>query len=181
MEIKDFKLSVLSSKNKLFRFAFRLLQNHEEAEDTVQDVFLKLWDMRHKLDQYNSVEALAMTMTKNKCLDKLKSKRNNNVDIEQQVAMRSGFTAPDRKTELRDTSGLIQKAINQLPEQQRMIIQNVPVKKDIVFEKDSDNIEYIDYDYFACTCEDEDEEFFNRLIDIFQCMNNCFKGSSHDI
>lgn len=48
-----------------------------------------------------------------------------------------------------------------------MIIQNVPVKKDIVFEKDSDNIEYIDYDYFACTCEDEDEEFFNRLIDIF--------------
>lgn len=123
MEIKEFKLKVLSSKNKLFRFAFRLLQNHEEAEDTVQDVFLKLWDMKHKLDQYNSVEALAMTMTKNKCLDKLKSKRNNSVDIEQQAPMRSGFTAPDRKTELQDTSGLIQKAINQLPEQQRMIIQ----------------------------------------------------------
>ena len=51
MEIKEFKVQVLSSKNKLFRFAFRLLQNHEEAEDTVQDVFLKLWDMRHKLDQ----------------------------------------------------------------------------------------------------------------------------------
>ena len=123
MEIKEFKVQVLSSKNKLFRFAFRLLQNHEEAEDTVQDVFLKLWDMRHKLDQYNSVEALAMTMTKNKCLDKLKAKRNQNVDIEKQAPILSAYTAPDRKTELQDTASLIQKVINQLPEQQKMIIQ----------------------------------------------------------
>lgn len=123
MEIKEFKVRVLSSKNKLFRFAFRLLQNQEEAEDTVQDVFLKLWDMRHKLGQYKSIEALAMTMTKNKCLDKLKSKRNSNVGIEQQAPIRSAYTAPDRKTELQDTSSLIQKVINQLPEQQKMIIQ----------------------------------------------------------
>lgn len=123
MEIKEFKVQVLSSKNKLFRFAFRLLQNQEEAEDTVQDVYLKLWDMRHKLGQYKSVEALAMTMTKNKCLDKLKSKRNGNVGIEQQAPIRSAYTAPDRKTELQDTSSLIQKVINQLPEQQKMIIQ----------------------------------------------------------
>ncbi len=123
MEIQEFKVQVLSSKNKLFRFAFRLLQNQEEAEDTVQDVFLKLWDMRHKLDQYNSVEALAMKMTKNKCLDKLKAKRNQNVDIEKQAPIRSAYTAPDRKTELQDTTSLIQKVINQLPEQQKMIIQ----------------------------------------------------------
>ncbi|WP_299454627.1 sigma-70 family RNA polymerase sigma factor [uncultured Microscilla sp.] len=123
MEIKEFKIEVLSTKNKLFRFAFRLLRNHEEAEDTVQDVFLKLWDIRHKLDQYNSVEALAMTMIKNKCFDKLKAKRNQNVDIDQQAPIRSGVTAPDRKTELRDTSNLIQRVIDRLPEQQKMIIQ----------------------------------------------------------
>ena len=123
MEIQEFKIAVLPTKNKLFRFAFRLLKNQEEAEDTVQDVFLKLWDMRHKLDQYNSVEALAITMVKNKCFDKLKAKRNNSVELDQQAPIRSGVTAPDRKAELQDTSSLIQRVIDGLPEQQKMIIQ----------------------------------------------------------
>ena len=80
MDKQEFKTLVLPSKGKLFRIALSLLSSREEAEDTLQDVFLKLWHMREKLPQYNSVEALAVTMTKNLCLDKLRSYKHRKQD-----------------------------------------------------------------------------------------------------
>lgn len=68
-------------KTKLFRFAKRFLVSIEEAEDATQDVLLKLWKMRDRLGQYKSLEAFAMTITKNHCLDRLKSKQAQNLKI----------------------------------------------------------------------------------------------------
>jgi len=75
MDIEEFKIRLLPLKNKFYRLAMRLLYNREEAEDVVQDVFLKVWKMRDGLEKYRSVEALMMTMTRNMCLDKLKMKK----------------------------------------------------------------------------------------------------------
>lgn len=61
---------------KLFGFAFRILRNQEEAEDAVQEVFIKLWNMGKKLDEYNSIDALATTMTKNYCIDQLRKQKH---------------------------------------------------------------------------------------------------------
>ena len=62
-------------KHKLFRFAKRFLVSVEEAEDATQDVLLKLWKYRDKLSNYKNPEAFAMTITRNHCLDRLKSKQ----------------------------------------------------------------------------------------------------------
>ncbi|CAN0254567.1 unnamed protein product [Chrysoparadoxa australica] len=43
MTAQDFNKEVLPLKDKLYRFARRLLIVHDEADDGVQDVFLKLW------------------------------------------------------------------------------------------------------------------------------------------
>ena len=124
MDISEFKNKVLPSRDKLWRFARRLLGNEEEAEDTIQDVFLKLWDIRHQITHYNSIEALAMKMTKNQCLDKLKSKRNMQVNLDNHSShLLSGFAPPDKKTELNDSMDIMSLAIQTLPENQKMIIQ----------------------------------------------------------
>jgi len=68
-------------KDKAFRIAKRLLVSTEEAEDATQDIMVKLWNKREDLKAYSSVEALAMTMTKNHCLDQLKAKRSSNMRI----------------------------------------------------------------------------------------------------
>jgi RNA polymerase sigma factor (sigma-70 family) len=57
---------------KLFTIAFRILRNQQEAEDVVQDVFMKMWMMGNKLDEYNDAGALAATMTRNSCIDLLR-------------------------------------------------------------------------------------------------------------
>ncbi|TFH38730.1 MAG: RNA polymerase subunit sigma-24, partial [Bacteroidia bacterium] len=57
----EFEREILPLSQNLYRFAFRLLLSREEAEDAVQEVFVKLWKMRSRLSEYRSTEALAMT------------------------------------------------------------------------------------------------------------------------
>jgi RNA polymerase sigma-70 factor (ECF subfamily) len=122
MDLINFQTQVLSTKNKLFRFAKQLLGNPADAEDTIQDVFLKMWDIREKLDTYHSVEALAMTITKNMCLTRLRNKPLISIDNQPESEV-AGSALPDRKLEQQDTRNLVQNAMRQLPETQRMILQ----------------------------------------------------------
>jgi RNA polymerase sigma-70 factor (family 1) len=122
MNPEDFKKKVLPLKNKLFRFANRLLDNREEAEDMVQEVFIKLWNRRDKLDEYRSIEALAVVTIRNLCLDKLKSKKmhaERMKDLENEIPSSQQEQTPD----LSDIVHQIHQVIQTLPEQQRLIIQ----------------------------------------------------------
>jgi RNA polymerase sigma-70 factor (ECF subfamily) len=122
MNQNEFVLLINPFKDKLFRLAKRLLVSTEEAEDATQEILVKLWSKNEILVSYNSVEAMAMTMTKNYCLDQLKSKRASNLKI-----VHNNFTdrepSLDKKVEDRDSLNWVEKIINQLPEQQRLIIQ----------------------------------------------------------
>ncbi len=122
MNQNEFVKSIMPFKDKLFRLAKRLLLSTEEAEDATQEVLLKLWNKNENLSNYNSLEAFAMTMTKNYCLDQLKSKRASNIKL-----VHDNYTNPEpslhKKLEDKDSLDWVEKIINQLPEQQRMIIQ----------------------------------------------------------
>jgi RNA polymerase sigma factor (sigma-70 family) len=72
----DFNDLVRQLNRKLYGYAFRILRNQEEAEDAVQEVFIKLWNLGGKIDEYNIIGALATTMTKNICIDVLRKKKH---------------------------------------------------------------------------------------------------------
>jgi len=121
MNIQDFNTKVYPLKDKIFRFARRMLVQTEEAEDMVQDVFIRMWKIRDKLDEYRSLEALAMITTKNLCLDKLKARK---IPVESWNDQRQ-FIETLAETVIPDNSELvlgIKEAINTLPEHSRMII-----------------------------------------------------------
>ena len=75
MTAEAFKENILPLNRKLLGFANRFMQDIDDAKDIVQEIYVKLWNMRSDLDKYNSVEALAMRMTRNLCLDKIKLKK----------------------------------------------------------------------------------------------------------
>ncbi len=109
-------------QDKLYRLAKRLLISEDEAQDATQEIYLKLWQKKQELPSYNSVEALAMTMTKNYCLDRLKSKQAGNLSIvHQNYKDESGDTA--KRVEIQDQISLVHQLIDKLPETQRIIIQ----------------------------------------------------------
>ncbi|MFH1319537.1 MAG: sigma-70 family RNA polymerase sigma factor [Bacteroidota bacterium] len=122
MTIEDFKIKVLPIRNKLFRFAKRLLKETADAEDVTQEVLIKLWSNKEKLNQYNSIEAFAMIITKNMCLDELKVKRREVVELNSTVILPVDST-PYKQTELADSMKTMNLIIDTLPEQQKMIIQ----------------------------------------------------------
>ena len=122
MNQSEFMAIVTPFRDKLFRLAKRLLVSTEEAEDATQEVMTKLWSRQSDLDRYNSVEALAVTMTKNYCLDQLKSKRAGNLKI---VHSQYADAAPPLQKQLedRDTWQWFEKLLGDLPQQQQMIVQ----------------------------------------------------------
>ncbi|AUS04166.1 RNA polymerase sigma factor [Pseudotamlana carrageenivorans] len=122
MNQKEFLELVSPFKDKLFRLAKRLLVSTEEAEDATQEVLIKLWNNKAKIPTYKNVEAFSMTMTKNYCYDKLKSKQSQNLKIvhsnyeDKQVGVQ-------KQVELNDSLQWVEKIMEQLPEQQRLIVQ----------------------------------------------------------
>ncbi len=121
MNLQEFQNSVYPLKNKLFRFARRMLDHTEEAEDVVQEAFIRLWNRREKLDEYRSVEALAMITTKNLCLDKIKARRFPVENIENHRQFIENM--PDEeKVDHSDLVYRLHQAIKLLPEQQQMIM-----------------------------------------------------------
>ena len=122
MKQTEFLNTVMPFKDKVYRLAKRLLVSNEEAEDATQELLLKLWNRKEKLSSYKSVEAFAMTMTKNYCFDRLKSKQASNLSLVHSNYKENG-TSLDRKTELNDSVSIVHQLIAQLPEQQRIIIQ----------------------------------------------------------
>src|SRR5574344_706815 len=73
MEQKEFEIEVRKLRSRLLHQAQRYLDHGDDAEDATQEVLLKLWSMRQELDKYHSLEALAITMTKHICLNRLRS------------------------------------------------------------------------------------------------------------
>ncbi|GGD99330.1 DNA-directed RNA polymerase sigma-70 factor [Planktosalinus lacus] len=122
MQKQEFLNIVIPIKDKLYRMAKRILISHDEAEDAVQEVFMKLWSGREKIKNYSKPEAFAMTMTKNYCLDRLKSKQATNLTIVHQN-YKSNDARTEDQVEARDGVGMVFEIMKQLPEQQRIILQ----------------------------------------------------------
>ncbi len=122
MDQKEFLNKVLPFKDKVFRLAKRLLVSSDEAEDATQELYFKLWKNKADIEKYDNVEAYAMRMTKNYCLDQLKSKRASNLTL-----IHSNYqdesSSLQQDIEFRDSAAIIKKMIDKLPEKQKIIIQ----------------------------------------------------------
>ena len=118
----EFLNIVMPFKDKVFRLAKRLLVSKEEAEDATQEILLKLWNNKQKISEYKNVEAFSMTMTKNFCLDKLKSKHAQNLKIVHSNYQDNNLSL-QKQVELNDSLGWVSKIMEELPEQQKIILQ----------------------------------------------------------
>lgn len=122
MKLEAFKKQVVPLREKLQNITFKLLQDSDDAEDIVQETFLKLWSIRDKLDEYKSVEALAVQITKNKALDKLKAKKTERFEEGNKQIVSETLT-PDKELEQFDAVEVIRHIVQRLPLLQQEIIR----------------------------------------------------------
>lgn len=71
-------------QEKVYLFAFRLTKSGTEAEEVVQEVFVKLWEKRSGIKIEKNFKAYILTITRNLIFDRLK-KAARDKDIRQRI------------------------------------------------------------------------------------------------
>lgn len=123
MNLETFQNMVFPVKNKLYRFAFRLLGNNEEAKDVVQEVMIKVWSGREQLDQVQNLEAWCMRITKNISLDRLRQQQRRPTDsLEKGMHLSHHSLSPAEATEIGERMKRIGELMAELPDKQRQVM-----------------------------------------------------------
>lgn len=123
MTNEEFKIKVVPISKKLYRFADYLLKDKNDAQDIVQEVFIKLWSMINELDNYDSVEALAMRITRNKCTDLLREKTRKYAPSIDEIDLKNKMEQNDEEVVDHESKiKLVKKMIQDLPENYKSII-----------------------------------------------------------
>jgi len=114
----------------LRNFAFRILNDFQEAEETTQDAFISLWQNRNKIVLKNSLKSYLYQMVHNLAVNRLehlqtrKFQPNKTVNSEQWDYLHSILTIDDTfisMFEAAETEAMILRTIDQLPEKCREI------------------------------------------------------------
>jgi RNA polymerase sigma-70 factor (ECF subfamily) len=121
MSIEVFQERILPMKDKLFRFAFRLLQNVQEAEDVIQDVLAGVWMRRDEWGQWKSIEAYCMASTRNQCIDRIR-KNSYRREKEKTIPAAGSTQDPLEKMMSKEMTGRIRRIMAALPQNQQLVV-----------------------------------------------------------
>jgi len=123
MTNQEFKIQVVPLSKKLLRFATYLLKEQSDAQDIVQEVYVKLWSMRNELDKYESIEAFAMRITRNKCTDLLRERTRKYASSIDEVTIKDASEEEREKAvDVEESVKRVKELIRELPDNYRELI-----------------------------------------------------------
>jgi RNA polymerase sigma-70 factor (ECF subfamily) len=116
-----FSVLVTRHQERFYRAAWRTLSDSSEAEDTVQDAFLKLWNNPGLFDPARGVKFTTWfyRVVVNLALDKGRKKKRTVSGGEWMEAMPSDSATPEQETGTLERKRIIEAAILGLPERQK--------------------------------------------------------------
>ena len=119
----QFKKMILPISAKLFRIASVMLSDEDDAKDTLQDLYSKLWEQRDKLNEIKNPEAYGVTMIKNLCINKLKmNNRYEILDIMDQEYQLPLFETPEDHLIMKENIRKVYQEIDHLPMIQKQVL-----------------------------------------------------------
>ena len=103
----------------LYRIAYYMLESEAEAQDAVQEVYLKLWESRAALADVRMPKAYCIRMLKNICTDRIRRARllSYPKQLPEIESVAPSDDTIDRKTRLNK----VLEAVKALPERQRQV------------------------------------------------------------
>ena len=129
-----FKQLLLPLYPRLQRVALRMLGNVEDAEDMVQEVYMKLWCRREELPDVQNVEAFCVALTKNMCIDRLRLAEVDRVDVDDVPLSLAAADDVASLLERQDAVEQVKLIIETLPEKQQQVITLRDIR-DCTFEE----------------------------------------------
>jgi RNA polymerase sigma-70 factor (ECF subfamily) len=111
-------------RSKLYSYIFKITESRETAEDTVHDVFLKIWTMREKLTEIQNINAYLYRMAHNHAQNGLRRMAKKTLvmaELEKQTVYDS--SDPGDKLVRKEVRQFIYDAINKLTPQQKEVFR----------------------------------------------------------
>lgn len=123
-DTKAFNALAERYKRKIYMTAYRILGNHEDADDITQEVIIKMYYSLRSFRKESSIFTWLYKITTNLSLNELKRKKIKNffsLDTIEGYFADEKSSSPEKKYGDKELSKQIQDAINKLPEKQRVV------------------------------------------------------------
>lgn len=104
------------------RFVGKIVGDMTAAKDIVQDVFMKLWKNRGRLDPEASVERLLYVIARNSAFTFLRDRKSFVPVEESSAADRTGLSVEEELL-LNERREILDEAVKSLPQQRRNVIE----------------------------------------------------------
>ena len=123
MNAEEFKQRFMPYHRMLYRVAFGLTGNQQDAEDLLQDTFMRMWQKRELLTSEHVNEAYLIIMMRNLNLDRSRVKTPDTSIPLDSISLPSDQNRPDDKAERRNEAFLMKELIEHLPQKEKDIIR----------------------------------------------------------
>ena len=110
---------------KVFTFVLSLVRSKANAQDITQNIFMKLWKNRKKLEHINSMDDYLFILSKNACMDyfrKASRKKEISTDVFDEFLLSRIVSSPEKRID----------AISDI-EELRHVIESLPSKRRDIF------------------------------------------------
>lgn len=132
MESKEFTQIYMPLGEPMYRIAYYFLESAEDAEDAVQDLYVKLWNSRDTLDAVHNPKAYCSTLMRNICIDRIRKVTPKRVQIPEDMVADRGDSSDRIETE--ETIKRLGKAVQDLSDTQRNVLR-MKVFEDLSYEQ----------------------------------------------
>lgn len=119
----DFSELYTTCFNRLVQIA-SIWNSHEDAEDIVQDVLVRLWERRDSLAFVQDPYLYALAAVRHRCMDRLKHLtyvREHQRGMWSAMRMACELETPAATTEYRELEQRVERIVQQLPQRCRMV------------------------------------------------------------
>ncbi|MCM1292104.1 MAG: sigma-70 family RNA polymerase sigma factor [Bacteroides sp.] len=121
MNADEFKTTVKSLSDAMYRTAFHIMRDRDDALDAVQDTLMTLWVNRHRLEAADNRRSYCIIAVRNQCISTLRS-RHTVTPIDDTPDISDESSMPDRIA-ARDSIDLLRQIITCLPKGQQKVME----------------------------------------------------------
>jgi RNA polymerase sigma-70 factor (ECF subfamily) len=107
---------------RIYPFVLKMIKSPILAEEITQEIFIKIWRHRESLSVIEQPESYILTIAARHTLDQIKKRLNEHKMLKRfSAGLSSAHNEPEELLLLKDTEELIQRAVDQLPPQQKSV------------------------------------------------------------
>ncbi|MBR5148604.1 MAG: sigma-70 family RNA polymerase sigma factor [Bacteroidaceae bacterium] len=120
MTHEEFKRRFMPLQQMLYREAYRMLGDRFEAEDAVQNLYVRLWEQKERLDNLVSPKEYCLRALKNICIDRWRRMRTRDEEVDFVEEISEANAPPD--TEREEAEEFVEHFLATLPERQQRVM-----------------------------------------------------------